>query len=56
MNQMFKKKRTRFNEGINRLPNATNCNVLPSKLRPVKPFEKLPKVRLFLNSKTIHRN
>ena len=40
---------------INGLPNATNCNVLPSKLRPVKPFWKLPKVWVEKkNSKTMH--
>ena len=27
-------------EGTNELPNAENCNVLPSKLRPVKDFSK----------------
>ena len=32
-------KNTRFHEIINGLPNAIDCNVLPSKLQPVKHFK-----------------
>ena len=42
-------KNTRFCFGINKLSNAKNRNVLPSKLRPVKTFkvEKITKTKLF---------
>ena len=35
----LRKIKTRNCEGINKLPNAKNCYVLGSKLRPVKTFK-----------------
>ena len=47
---------TRNCEGTNKLPNAKNCNVLLSKLRPVKIFKNYLNFEFLLkNSKTMHR-